>query len=109
MSVKAVGSVGAMNSVEGVASLASVGPVRAPDAVRGAVEAVAVEIRAGRVDPGTAAVDAVIARFARSQVPPATPEARIEERTAMLQAVLGTDPSFAVRVQRLLDEALRPA
>ncbi len=73
------------------------------DPVRLAVRDVAAEIDAGRVQPGEQAIDRVIERIVQSQAAPDTPPAQLRDRVVETQFLLGDDPFFVERVERLLE------
>lgn len=81
---------------------ASTGPVE------GAVDSVAADIRAGRLERNDA-VDAVIERLVLAQLPEGGSSARAQERVSLTQLALGDNPGFTARVDRMLARALGEA
>lgn len=75
------------------------------DAVHAAVREVAAELDAGRVQPGEQAVDRVIERLVVQQAEPGTAPAVLRERVTETQFLLGDDPFFVERVERMLAAA----
>lgn len=88
------------SAVEGTSSSK---PAAEADPVRLAVRDVAAEIDAGRVQPGEQAIDRVIERIVHSQAAPGTAPAELRDRVAESQFLLGDDPFFVERVERLLE------
>lgn len=96
-------AVGSFSSA--VSSAAPTGSAPATGQVEGAIDEVAAEIRAGRLER-TDAVDAVIERVVLAQLPEGGASPRAQERIGLAQLALGDNPGFAARVDRMLARAL---
>ena len=72
------------------------------DPVTAAVDEVAASVARGEVSRGEPAVHAVIERIVRQFVDGPDASARVEEACRML----GSDPNFVTRVERMLDRSL---
>ena len=104
--VAPVGDVHAAQGAAGVGATASVGSTDPSTLVHGAVRDVAARVRAGEVSRGPDALDAVVDRLARLQVGDRLRGPALEQRIAEMQFALGSDPTFAARVESLLSDAL---